>query len=598
MIDGLYNSSGLMLGVATEYDRYAPDEIPYGAKYKLTLKGDVVTNIVYLGQDIIVEESRGIIIENEPDFGYMVVLGMDNVKRVYKYYPNDIVVEKQPYYDHEDYVGHYDEIFEYDGYDPRDATVYDIEAGDLVFLRPDAEDDSYISYISVTPNYIQRTGLVNKVTVNDGFTTVLVTFDNGQVGSYQIPDNVLVRKSRSIKDPSYLEAGDYAKFLINEAIIDSGYVVESIKEILVEEQGHTVSDVVKGTFTAFNSIQGEVSLTNSQSLKTSGWVNTQLMSTYSLKPNDIEDISINDNQVAITNFNRLLKNNNDYVTYMAVEQNYSGKNVKFITAYDGRDTLLKTDILTNISANGKMVLQSAANEYTIKDDAIIVKNDKLVPKGALEPYDMVQVVLNGGVASVVNVVDSMDNTRVQFARGRVQSVDEGKNFTVRSLVLLENNQWTYSPIERTYAIDLNTKYITEDGQVQSLDTFLSYTESKVIDKVYNIIAQGTTADFIIESPYCNEDVNGVVYKVEDGIVYLKDVNYYNKESGSWEAADRKNNTAQITLETNSVILRDSEVVGSNKIEIGDRFFVKTDELNIVDNEEINVTGYINFIENN
>ncbi len=597
MIDGLYNSSGLIIGVGTQYERYAPDEIPYGAKYNLTLKGNVVTNIVYIGQDVLIDERRGIVIENQPEFGYMVVLGMDNVKRVYKYYPNDITVEKQPYYDHEDYVGHYDEVFSYDGYDPRDATVQDIEPGDLVFLRPNVVDNQYIDYISVTPNYIQRTGTVNKVTVNDGFTTILVTFDNGEVSSYQVPDDVIVRKNNSIKDASYLEAGDNAKFLINEAIIDSGYIVESIKEISVEDQGHEISDVVKGTITGYDAIQGQISISDAQTLENSGWDNNQYMATYDLKAKDGITLNINDMQTALTNFDRLMKNNKDYVTYMAVEQNYNGEKVKFVTSYDGRDTLLQTDMITNITANGKIILQSAANEYQIKEDAIIVKNDKLVSKSALEPYDMVQVSLNGGQASVVKVLESVENTGIQVARGRIQSVDENNSFTVKSLVLLENNKWTYSPIERTYAIDRDTIYLTEDGTVKDINTFLGYTEDTVINKVYNVIADGSYAKFIIESPYCNDDVNGTVYAVEDGVVYLKDVSYYDKSANSWKNVGVKNNTATITLEPNSVTIKDSEVINPNQIQVGDRMFIKTDNLNYVANKPIEATGYINFIEN-
>ncbi len=597
MVDGLYDSSGLILGVGTQYEKYAPDEIPFGANYKLTLKGNVVTDIKYIGQDTLVDERRGIVIENQPDFGYMVVLGMDNVKRVYKYYPKQIVVEKQPYYDHEDYVGHFDEVFSYDGYDPRDATVYDIEAGDLVFLRPNVKDNTYIDYISVTPNYIQRTGTISKVTVNDGYTTILVTFDNGEVSSYQVPDDVIVRKDNSIKDASYLEVGDSAKFLINEAIIDSGYIVESIKEINVEDQGHEIDDIVKGTFVGYNAIQGEIQLSNAQTLETSGWANTDLLDTLSLKSNEQIKVYINDVETNVSNFNRLLKANTDYEVYLAVEQNYNGPKVKYMTAYDGRDTLLNTDVITNVTSNGKILLQSMANEYKVKKNAIVVKNDKLVTNSALQPYDLVQVSLNGGDASVVKVIDSIDNTGIQVARGRIQSVNENKDFTVKSLVLLENNKWTYSPIERTYQIDNDTIYLTADGEVQDISTFIGYTDTSVINKVYNIIADGGYAKYIIESPYVNEDVNGTVYKVEDGVVYLKDVNYYDKESASWKSVGVKNNTATVNLVENSVTIKDSEVIDPSKIEVGDKFFAKTDVLNYETNVPIDVVGYINFIEN-
>ncbi len=597
MADGLYDSSGITMGVGTEYAKYAPDEIPFGAKYKLTLKGNVVTDIKYIGQDTLVDEKRGIVIENQPDFGYMVVLGMDNVKRVYKYYPKQIVVEKQPYYDHEDYVGHFDEVFSYDGYDPRDATVNDIEAGDLVFLRPNVKDNTYIDYISVTPNYIQRTGTINKVTVNDGYTTVLVTFDNGQVSSYQVPDDVVVRKDNKVKDASILEVGDSAKFLINDAIIASGQIVESIKEINVEDAGHEIDGVVKGTFVGYNPIQGEIQLSNAQSLETSGWANTKLLDTLSLKAKDAPKVYINDVETNVTNFNRLLKANTDYQVYLAVEQNYNGPKVVHMTAYDGRDTLLNTDQITNVTSNGKILLQSTANEYKVKKNAIVVKNDKLVTNTALQPYDLVQVSLNGGDASVVKVVDSIENTGIQIARGRIQTVNDNKDFTVKSLVLLENNKWTYSPIERTYQIDRNTVYLTSDGEVNDISTFIGYTDTSVINKVYNIIADGSYAKYIIESPYVNDDVNGTVYKVEDGVVYLKDVNYYDKESKSWRAVGVSNNTATINLVENSVTIKDSEVIDPSKIEVGDKFFAKTDKLNYQTNVPIDVTGYINFIEN-
>ena len=74
------------------------------------------------------------------------------------YYPYDLQVEKQPYYESEDKIGYLDEMFPNFSYDPRDTDISNIKAGDCIYVRKNQE--GVITYISAYNDYIMRYGKI------------------------------------------------------------------------------------------------------------------------------------------------------------------------------------------------------------------------------------------------------------------------------------------------------------------------------------------------------------------------------------------------------------------------------------------------------
>lgn len=550
-------------------NKYQVSKLPYGSGVNVTLKNDIISEILYHGEPTIITEERGVVIENNPEFGYMVIYDKNNKKKTYNYDEDSLItVKKLEHYQSEDSVGYIDQVFKNGNYNPVNSTIDKIEPGDIVFIRPSKEDNTFIESISASPVYNTKYGKILSFVDNGDTTNMLVSFDNGLQSMYTFSSDIIIMKEGQVVNNSEVQVGDYAKFLVNTAVIAPGYVIETVKEIALEGNASYITQIVKGQVAGVDNVQKTIQVQNAMNLEKSGWKNYKQVNTYNLKDKNIE-IFYKGKRTDLDFVTRYLKRGNNEV-YIAMENNYSGEKVKRITIYDGRDTFMPADTVVSSSPSGDFVMANNFQTIDTDDGTIVVRNGRLVTPNNISPYDYATVSLNGqNHAAVVSIDKKADTSGIMLSRGRVQSVNDGQSFTVSSMVTLTNTDWVITPIARTFNIDNSTVFMDDTGAVQSIDNFLDYTADSVYGDVFNIVSDGTTAKYVIQAPYTKEKVRGTVYKVDGDNVYIKDAMYLDLTNNTWNVISRKDNTAIAATKPNTIILKDNAVSKVSKIGVGD-----------------------------
>lgn len=567
-------------------------DLPFGSMVKLELKNNIVTKITYVGDATLSSELRGIVVENNPDYGYLTIIDNKGNKVVKNYFADNVEVEKQDYYTNGDDIGYLDQMFPNFEYDPKDTTIDKIEAGDIVFIDCNKDDPTYIDRISASVNYIMKRAKVIQLTDEIDVVKILVQFDNGQTAWYDVSSDVYASKSGKPIKITDIVPGDYVKLLMNEAILSPGETMESVKEILVEDSGHLIGDILKGQIGTFDPIQKSISLQNSYSLGKEGWQDYKQIRQLSTSNKNIM-YYYNGNRVSQDFVKSNLKHANGDV-YVALENGYAGNTISKITFRTGRDEALSPDFVT--TTNGIDSFTTPANGTISTDEGTIVrKNGKLVSPSNISVNDYVRVCLNGdGKASVVDIVDAPVSKSVTIARGRVKTIDENKSFTVSSISLLNGNKWDYSPIERTFTIDGQTLYITQDG-VKNISDFIGYTSATSIDKTFTIVFDGDKATHIVEAPYPTKVVSGTVYE-EGDTIKVKDAKYMN-DKNILDSVSVKDATMNLKTAINTIVIKDNKVSSVNNIKKGDKLRVLTEKLPDKIASGMDIDARIIFVEN-
>ncbi len=569
-------------------------KLPMGSKFELTLRNNIVRELKFIGQDVLINEERGIVTENNHEFGYITYINNDGIERTMNYNSSDLKVEKQNHYDLEDEIGYYDEVFPDFRYDPRDSVISEIEPGDIVFIRPYKDDPETIESISAATNYIMKTGKVLKYVDNDDYYSMLVEYDDKQTTWFDLAKEIFVSQDGKNKSTEDINIGDYVKILVNQAIISPGYIMETAKEIVIEGDEHFISSIIKGQLAGINAIQNKIQIQNSQILTQNGWSNYNQLNQLSLLDKDIEFYH-NSKRISADYALKYLKRADGDV-YIAMQNNYTGEKVKKVTFRDGRDTLLAGDTVIATNEEGGFRILSVNEFITTDDGTIVVKEGRLITGSDIAANDFALTSINdGNNAAVVNITKIAENIKSMFVRARVNSVDEGKSFRVQSIAVLNEMDWSYSPIQRDYAIDYNTLFINKDGFVP-LEKFMDFTGDSVVDKVFNVIVDGSKATHIIDSPYAKTGVRGIIYGIENNNLKIKDATYYDAKTGKWTPISNKDSTAVITIPLNSAIAKNNKVIYAKDLQVGNQIKVLTDNLPEKIGGGMNVTGYIVLVE--
>ena len=599
--------------------RYLNSSLPYGSTVKLALVNDTVDDVQYVGDMNLRNEIRGIVVENNTAYGYLTVIDNNKNEVTKNYYPDQTEVEKQEYYDLDDETGYLDQMFQTGAYDPRDTSISSIEPGDIVFIRTMPDDPETIESISASPNYIMKYGKVNSY-VNDGtgVNQLMLQYENGQTAWFDVADDVFASRAGKPIEQSEIQAGDWVKVLVNQAILSPGYVMESVKEITVEGTGHEINTIIKGQLGAINNIQNKISIQDAYTLTKKGWTDHMNVKDISIANNDIQ-FYYEGKQISLDYAMRYLKHSDNDV-YVALENNYSGEKVAMVSFRSSRDDILDPDTIVNSDGAGSFNISSKEGTISTDGGTIVRRHGRLVSGQNIMIPDYARVVLNGNnKAAVVDIYDQPDVSGVLIGRGRILSVDEGKSFSLKSTGILTGTKWVYSPVERTFMIDAGTMYIDENG-ISNMDNFIEYTTSSAISRVYNIVSDGTKATHVVNSPYAKDSVRGEVVSVgtvtdEGGddngdngdnggdneetttqSIVIKNSTYLKNKGYKWDDVSYADSSVNITVPANSIIVKNNKVVGVSEIEKGDKLRVLTDNLPARIDGGMTVTGYIILVE--
>lgn len=601
---GMYGSDELPVTASSTFFVYMDEvkrnvtQLPLGSTVMLNLKNNVVSDMFYIGEPVLIPELHGIVLENNPDFGYLIYLDDNGNKVTKNYYTEDLLtVKKREYYDLDDEIGYIDQVFPSFTYNPMNADISSIEPGDVIFIRVDPENPDNILEISASTNYTMQYGQIKSFSVGDDYSSMLLEYETGQLAWYEIPQSIFVSKGGFSIGHDDIMVGDWAKLLINEALIEPGWVTESVKEVTIDSGGHEITTIVRGQMAGVDYIQNNIIIQNAQTLEKTGWQNHREIEYYNLGDSDTE-IYHEDKLVSMDYVDRFLKRADGEV-YLALENSYAGEQIQKITFRSERDEVLDPDIVVNSNGNGTFDLLGIPESIGTDAGSIVVRHGRLVTGQNIMAPDYATVVLNGeNSAAIVTINDAPGSDEVVLARGRIQTIDDGRSFTVQSMAFLTDNEWVYTPIQREFVIDYDTLFIGPDGPTD-MSTFITYTEDSVVDIVYNFVIDGSRADIIVDLPspqYPDELIRGTIYSIDGTTISLKDVTYYDDNDKKWVELSYINNTAFVTGMPNALYIKYNEISSLSELEVGDQIKVMTNNLPDNPGPGLEIEGFLIFGE--
>lgn len=538
-------------------------------------------------------EDRGIVIENNPSLGYLTYKNAYGQQVTANYYPDEVEVEKQPYYEQEDKIGYLDQLFPNFSYDPRDTDITNIKAGDCIYIRKNK--DNVITYISAFNDYMMRYGKVTSFNFNTGTTAnIQLTDERGNVYYYDLDAATPVTKGGKLVDLSTIQVGDWAKFLVSEKILGEGITDEEVLEIVVDNNTRTISNLYRGQVTSIDTYRRLLNIKNAQVLGKSVWGEYKTLVRVGLDAVNTKAYRLG-NQISMDYINRYLSNVDGYV-YVATE-NYKGTENAVKLNFQGvnQNTLPASQVIATTGSSVKLLSGETIN---VGEDSIVVRDNRLVGASDILVGDSLQAVITGGNNLAVGRITSNQTSTgtLQVYRGRIKKVNTGESFQVETFSLLENNLWYYHPTPQTFTIDADTRFYNTNGLVSGgINKFLSYGKDTNVGDVYTIVAIGGKAYEVVEMPYVTEATKGEIYAVDGANIMIKDAYYYDTKSNRWNQYSKKNVGGTISVQGNTIIVKNGQVVPSSSLEIGDTVKAMVDTN--LKTAGGTVKGYIIYVEN-
>lgn len=593
MVQGMYGNDTIGEYIFMDRKQVRRQDFPIGSIVELNLINNLVNEISFIGQPVHTLELRGIVVENNPDFGFLTVIDNNGNLITRQYNSNNIRVQRENFYQTGNNIGYISQMFPNFIFNPADAYITEIVPGDIVFMRFDENDPNVIVNISSVANYTARHGLIRQISSHNNRTQVLVQFDNNQTSWFELPPNVFVSSQGRPVPHNHLQVGDRVRMLVNQAIIGPGHIMESLLEVVIEGDGHHISTIMTGNLAGFNQVQNQMMVRNARELTQPGWGNHNQIQELDTSFRDIEYFH-EAQRISLDHANRFLSRS-DLNVYVAID-NSAGGRVRRVTFRDGRDELLRPDTVINADGNGNFEISSVNGTISTDNGTIVRRNGRMVTGSDIRTGDFLTVSLSGGNrAAIVDIKEAPSTSAVNIARGRILNVQQGRSFTVQSMSVLLGNNWVFTPIEREFTISPNTLFLDQNGFVDP-SRFIDYTSDSVFDNVYTIIYDGSMATHVIDAPYANRSVRGTIYNItNDGAIQIREAQHLNNTTGVWNDISRVDNTMNINTLPNSIIVRNNAVVQPRNLQVGDRIRVLTTTLPTMESG-VTVPGYIILVE--
>ena len=582
------------------------DDLPFGQFIELSLVNNLMVAVRFVGQPTLLLEMRGIVIENNPAFGYLTFIDNNGSIITRFYNQNNMIVQRQAYFQNHAGAGYIANMFPNFTWNPLETRISELQAGDIVFMRFDENDPTIITHISAVENYTTRHGLVLTTNMNGPVASVLVQLDNGQTVWYELGPNIFITDAGRIVPNTHIQEGDRLRILVNQAVLGPGHIVEAVLEVAIEAGGHHISTILNGNLAGVNNMQGSLMLQNSRPLTGTGWGNHQQIQELNLSRQGDIQFFHEDQRISLDHANRFLSRSNLY-TYVAMDSGAAGASIRQVTFRNGRDELLNTDRVLATNADGSFMLQSVPGFIATDAGTIVRRNGRMVSPSNIQTGDLVRVSLNGGNrAAVVDIINEPGVAAVSIARVRIASVDEGRSFTVTSMSSLQGHEWMFTPIERVFTINPNTLFLDTNGWVNPAD-FIGFTEDTVVDRTFTVIYDGSVATHVIDAPFGNRVVRGTISDLAgagtgvNSSFQIRNAQYLDNPNLSptyqWNDISRVNPVMNILTNPATIIVRGNEIVQYRDLQVGDNIRVLTHGFPEEMEPGVQIPGYIILVDN-
>ncbi|MCL2357425.1 MAG: S-layer homology domain-containing protein [Defluviitaleaceae bacterium] len=577
MSDGLYGVHNGMEFIRMPRNLLQPAaELPRGSFYDVSLVGNVIVAIEFVGEPVVIPETRGLVIENNPMFGYITILDANRQSQSFTFNPAQLTVHRRQFFDARDTIGGMHEMFPSVRSHPRTVGPEDVIPGDIVVFRVADDDPFRIIELSASENTTSRYGRVLNIRDNGDYFDMLMEFENGQSVWYTFVDGILVLENGRPVSPNRIQLGDWARIVVNQAVLAPGVMMESVREIALDSGGHHISSVVTGRLSGFNAAQGQLQIEHARELTPAGWRNHSPLASFNIGGNNVRYYH-DGRPVTLAHVNRYLQRSNATV-YLALENHFAGERAVVVSVRSGRDELFRAGTVMH-SANNAFSLLEIPGEVRTDPGTIVVRNGRLVEQQHIFAPDWARVAMNGpATAAVIDIGAAPATDGVQIVRARVARVWPFEGFRAETISIFDGMRWNFTPIAREFTIDHDTLFIT-DGGVTSIDTFLGYTDGSVIGDVFNVVVEGGRAVRVIDAPFTapipqiatapgHLTVRGVIYEINGGALSLRDLTVFNPRTGEWRPVSAVNSTGVITTHANSIIVDRNEVIPANRLQVG------------------------------
>jgi hypothetical protein len=554
------------------------DELKPDMSVILTIqRGGMVSAIKTADLGISPEERniiKGIVEENNPQLGFITLYnengtgtspaegGQLSLLRTYSYInPNHVEAYKNHKY----------------------ASIEEIEPGDTAFIKID--NDGNVVSISAVDNYTVKYGRV----VSKRLSNIAVEYDNGEQQVLNIDSSTLVISNNKAGGYNNLKDGDRIKILLH---ITNNFT--KIKKIAVENEGHYISNVYKGTVSYLDDMSNSLVIQNMQTFHTGKWRLADQKGFTGIRMAERCDIYFNDNGFNGDSVNKYFKN---CEAYIAVEKGYGGEELAVLVSFRGEDDTeaLYDDNITNPSpSTGGFRLLGDTSRISLGEGSIIIKDGKLVSGSSISEGDRAYVAANRSYGSgeykagVVLIKERPGIDFIEVYRARIKSIEEGVGFTVESFSRLKGYYWEYSNTPRTFNLNFETRILDTEG-VTGLRDFTGHGENSFTGRTVYILADSSTnARLISTAPYGAVNIRGEIYKTtggplgEEGIeqeetqgLVLRNARVLNPNSYLWTGEQ----DMSLGILENSVVLKDNRIASPSDLKKGDKVRIIKSESN-------------------
>jgi len=559
------------------------DGFPRGTYYDVTLMGNVIVQIEFVGQPETVTEVRGIVLDINPAFGYLTILDANRRERSFTFNEAQLLVHRRQFFDTRDTIGGMHEMFPSVMWHPREASINDIIPGDVVVFRVADDDPLRITELHAAENTIQRYGRIREIRDLGGYFDIMVEFQNGQTTWYTFPANVRVLENGRPVSPNNIRLGDWANFTINQAILAPGVTMESVREIALDGGGHHITTILTGQLSGFNQSQNTLQIQHARELTPAGWSNHSPLASVNIGGQNIR-YYFNGQPTTLANLNRDIQRTNATV-YVALENHFAGERAVMISVRSGRDELIRTGTVLQ-SANNAFSLLEIGGSIQTDAGTIVVRDGRLVDPIHIFASDWARAAINGPLtAAVVDIGAPPATSGVQIVRGRIAQVLPFDSFRVETLSIFDGFRWNFTPIAREFTIDHDTLFIGEGG-VTSIDSFIGHTDASVVGQVFNVIVDGGRAVRVIDAPFTEPipqlvgapghlTVRGIIYEITGNTMAIRDMTVYNGRTGAWERVSVINPTGVVVTLPNTIIVDRNEVIPASRLQVGQQILAFT-----------------------
>lgn len=585
---------------------YPAAEMPRGTLYDITLVGNVITSIYFVGEEVLIPENRGLVIENNPHVGYMTILDSNRQEQSFTYNPGQLVVHRRQFFDMRDTIGGWHEMFPGVRPSHRVADISDVIPGDIVVFRT-AEDDPFrIVELNAAENTTSRYGRIREIRDHGGYFDMMMEFENGQTAWYTFVDGIRVMENGRPVSANRIQLGDWARIIINQAIIAPGVMMESVRDIALDGGGRHINSLITGRIAGFLPAQNMLQIQHARELTPAGWRNHSPLTNVNIGGQNVRYYQ-DGRPVTLEHINRYLQRS-DATVYIALENHFAGERAIMVSIRSGRDELVRTGTVLH-SANNEFSLLEIPGDIRTDAGTIVVRNGRLVEQNHIFSPDWARVALNGYTAAVVDIGIAPATDGVQIIRGRVSQVWPFESFRVETMSIFDGFRWNFTPIQREFTIDHDTLFINGGG-VTSIDDFLGFTDASVVNDVFNVVVEGGRAVRVIDAPFTEPipqlatapghlTMRGIIYEIDDDTLSVNNLTVFNPLSGAWDRVSIVNPTGSVTVSPNTIIVDRNQVIPANQLRVGQQILAFTpDRRDEVDLEPgLSANAFIVLVEN-